>query len=193
MKIRQVKISDIISAEYNPRTLTTTQHKHLEDSLKRFGFVDPVIINTHNDRKNILVGGHQRVKVWSAMGNDTVPAVTVELDRDRERELNVRLNKNTGEWDIPTLLSEFDNEELLDWGWAQDELDALEAEVATIDRMDGDQAGASPWDRIGDATEGVVFAFGATHKKLPTDIYERFAAQVSSANLEEWLCEAIGN
>ena len=86
MKIEQVKIKDIIHAEYNPRRLTDEQEKHLTDSLSRFGFVDPVIINKHPERENILVGGHQRCKVWEKMGNDEVPAVFVELDRDRERE-----------------------------------------------------------------------------------------------------------
>ena len=47
MKIEQVKIKDIIHAEYNPRRLTDEQEKHLTDSLSRFGFVDPVIINRH--------------------------------------------------------------------------------------------------------------------------------------------------
>lgn len=122
MKIKIRKISDLIGAEYNPRQLTNDQHRHLTDSLKRFGMVDPVIVNAHADRKDIIVGGHQRLKVWAELGNDIIPTVEVDLDRDRERELNVRLNRNTGEWDWDVLANEFDVEELTDWGFSEDEL-----------------------------------------------------------------------
>ena len=126
MKIHTAKIADLIAAEYNPRKLSQEQRDNLADSLKRFGLVDPVIVNKHPDRDNILVGGHQRTKVWKDLGNDTIPAVFVELDRDRERELNVRLNKNTGDWDMEALLAEFDTDELVDWGWAESELAEFE-------------------------------------------------------------------
>lgn len=94
MVLVEYKLTDIVFAEYNPRRLTKDQYKQLKDSLTRFGFVDPVIINTHPERKNILVGGHQRCRVWGELGNTTVPAVEVNLTYDQERELNIRLNKN---------------------------------------------------------------------------------------------------
>jgi len=119
VKIVNRKISELIAAEYNPRQLTEAQHQALTDSLKRFGVVDPVIVNRHKDRDNIIVGGHQRLRVWRELGNDTIPTVEVELDRDRERELNVRLNRNTGEWDWDMLANEFDIEELTDWGFEE--------------------------------------------------------------------------
>ena len=100
MKIKTRKISDLIRAEYNPRELTKEQQNQLTDSLKRFGLVDPIIVNTHKDRKNILVGGHQRMKVWESMGNETIPTVEVNLSLEKEKELNVRLNKNTGQFDM---------------------------------------------------------------------------------------------
>lgn len=65
MKIQEVKIKDLIAAEYNPRRLTKDQCSQLKDSLTRFGMVDPIIVNNHAERNNIIVGGHQRVKVWS--------------------------------------------------------------------------------------------------------------------------------
>ena len=63
MNIQYYKPTDIIMAEYNPRQLTKDQYSQLKDSLTRFGLVDPLIINKHKDRKNILVGGHQRLRV----------------------------------------------------------------------------------------------------------------------------------
>jgi hypothetical protein len=158
MKIHPVKIADLISAEYNPRKLSDTQRENLADSLKRFGLVDPIIVNKHPDRENILVGGHQRTKVWKDLGNDTIPAVFVELDRDKERELNVRLNKNTGDWDMETLLSEFDTDELTDWGWGSEELATIKAE---LEREVGELAGND--DNAGD---------GAYTSKIEAPTYE---------------------
>ena len=49
--IIQKPIDDLIFAEYNPRQLTKEQYKNLKDSIKRFGLVDPVIINKKKERK----------------------------------------------------------------------------------------------------------------------------------------------
>lgn len=128
MEIINRLISDLIPAEYNPRTLSDKQFKDLKKSLQKFGFVDPVIINMHKDRKNIIVGGHQRVKVWESIGNDTVPCVEVILTEKQERELNVRLNKNSGSWDFDKLADFFDEMDLIDWGFEEWELDNIEVE-----------------------------------------------------------------
>lgn len=122
MQIEEMPIKDIVFAEYNPRKLTPEQEQSLLTSLASFGFVDPVIINRHPTRKNILIGGHQRVKVWQRLGHDTVPAVFVELELPRERELNIRLNKNTGEWDWGLLEEFFIKDELLAWGFTTEDL-----------------------------------------------------------------------
>ena len=42
-------IDDLKFAEYNPRQLTEQQYKHLKESIKKFGLVDPVIINKNKD------------------------------------------------------------------------------------------------------------------------------------------------
>ena len=117
IKIKQRKISELNPAEYNPRQLTDKQYKQLKKSLKTFGCVEPVVINSNPMRKDIIVGGHQRCKVWADLGNDTIPTVEVELDESAEMELNVRLNKNTGEFDFDMLSSYFDMEVLKEWGF----------------------------------------------------------------------------
>lgn len=122
MKITERKMADLIAAEYNPRQMTKEQAAQLRDSMMRFGVVDPVIVNEHEDRKNIVVGGHQRLRIWRELGNETIPTVAVTLDRDAERELNVRLNKNTGDWDWDALANGFDVDELTDWGFDAEEL-----------------------------------------------------------------------
>jgi len=115
-------------AEYNPRQLTKDQYSQLKDSIKRFGLVDPLIVNKNKERKNILVGGHQRFKIAKEMGIDEIPCVEVDLTLDAEKELNIRLNKNVGEWDYDALANYFDVGELTDWGFSNDELQFYEEE-----------------------------------------------------------------
>jgi len=122
MKIKDRPISELIFAEYNPRELTSDQHQQLKDSLTRFGIVDPVIINTHKDRKDIIVGGHQRTKVWKEMGNKEIPTIEVNLNPEKERELNIRLNKNSGQWDWEALTEHFDTDKLVEWGFDGEEI-----------------------------------------------------------------------
>jgi len=119
---KQYHIDELIFAEYNPRQLTKDQYQGLKDSITRFGLVDPVIINKHKERDNIIVGGHQRVKIAKDLGYKEVPCVEVNLTPEKERELNIRLNKNTGEWDWDSLANYFDVTDLLEWGFTDDEL-----------------------------------------------------------------------
>ncbi len=128
MQIKERSIKELVESEYNPRTLGKEDEKALRDSMQRFGCVDPIIVNTHEDRRNIVIGGHQRLRIWQELGHDTIPCVEVELDRDRERELNIRLNRNTGEFDDKALAEFFEKQELEGWGFPQDELNAIFAE-----------------------------------------------------------------
>jgi len=128
INIQYYKANDLIMAEYNPRQLTKDQYTQLKDSLTRFGLVDPLIVNKHKSRKNILVGGHQRLKIAKEMGMDKIPCVEVDLPLDQEKELNIRLNKNVGEWDYDSLANYFDVGELMEWGFSNDELQFYEDE-----------------------------------------------------------------
>jgi len=128
LKTKDYPIGALIFAEYNPRQLTKDQYKGLRDSIERFGLVDPIIVNKHKDRKNIVVGGHQRIRIAQDLGFKKIPCVEVELDADREKELNIRLNKNVGEWDYDALANNFDVGELTEWGFTDDELQFYETE-----------------------------------------------------------------
>ena len=121
MKIVERKITELIEADYNPRRLTETQYKQLKNSLSTFGLVDPILININEERKNIIIGGHQRTKVWSDLGNDTIPCIELNLSLDQEKELNVRLNKNTGEFDFDMLANHFDEDQLLYFGFEEND------------------------------------------------------------------------
>jgi DNA modification methylase len=122
MKIKKRKISELIKAEYNPRKITKVQEQDLKDSLQRFGLVDPIIININSERKNIVIGGHQRLKIWEELGNKEIDCNELDLTLDKERELNIRLNKNGGSFDDDLIQEYFNYEELTEWGFNPDEL-----------------------------------------------------------------------
>ena len=151
-KIVKRSIDELIFAEYNPRQLSKDQFKYLKDSIHRFGLVDPIIINKNKDRKNIIIGGHQRTKVAKAMGIKEVPCVELDLNYDKERELNIRLNKNTGDWDYDLLANNFDIEELHDWGFDDSELklDLFEEEIDGLIDDDEIPEAVEPICKLGD-------------------------------------------
>ena len=167
MKIVNVKIKDLIQAEYNPRKLSTEQYEHIKSSLIRFGIVDPVIVNKHPDRNNVIVGGHQRTKVWKDLGNDEIPVYYVDLPIEKEKELNIRLNKNTGEFDIELLNDFFDKDDLLDWGFEDFELELPEVEELEPEETEGD-------DDIPEKVEpktvrGDIYVLGGKHRVMCGD------------------------
>jgi ParB-like chromosome segregation protein Spo0J len=123
MNIKNKKTKDLVPATYNPRQLSKIEYEQIKESLESFGFVNPIVVNTHKGRENVVVGGHQRIKVWEAMGNTEVPVVEVNLTEAKEKELNIRLNKASGSWDWDILANEFDIDQLLDWGFLEKELD----------------------------------------------------------------------
>jgi len=114
MKIEKIEISKLKPATYNPRQITKKQYSDLKDSIDRFGLVDPIIINKNG---NIVIGGHQRLKICKELKYKDVDCVVLDLNKEQERELNIRLNKSGGEWDMDILANEFDIEELKEWGF----------------------------------------------------------------------------
>ena len=132
MRITLIEINSLNPAEYNPRQISNKQYEDLKASMEKFGCVDPIIININPERLNVVVGGHQRLRILRELGAEKVPTVSVNLSEEDERELNVRLNKNGGDWDID-LLSNFDIVDLKEWGFKDIELGF------NIDKIDEDK------------------------------------------------------
>jgi len=121
-KITMVPTKVLKCAEYNPRKHDDVSKEQLKESFRRFGAVDPLIVNSSPKRKNIIIGGHFRKEVAEELGIKELPVVYVHIaDIEKERELNLRLNRNTGEWDLE-LLKKFDIELLLDVGFDDSDL-----------------------------------------------------------------------
>ena len=118
-------VKELNPAPYNPRKWSEEAIAQLTESIKSFGLVDPILVNGSPDRKNIVIGGHFRLKVAKDLGIKVVPVVYVDIpDIEREKELNIRLNKNLGDWDYE-LLAEFDETLLSTIGFDSEEIDAI--------------------------------------------------------------------
>ena len=125
IKVEYVDINELRPSEYNPRKATKKEYEDLKKSIETFGIVDPFIVNSAESRKNVVIGGHFRLKVAKDLGFKQVPVVYVNLpDIEKEQELNLRLNRNTGEWDFD-LLANFDGSLLKEVGFDAKELDRL--------------------------------------------------------------------
>lgn len=125
LHVVDVPISELKLTEYNPRKWSDAQKKELQESLQRFGVVDPIIVNGAENRKNIIIGGHFRFTVLKELGYAEVPVIYLQIpDLEKEKELCIRLNKNQGEFDLE-LLAQFDESFLQDIGFDSEELDTV--------------------------------------------------------------------
>ena len=103
MNIEKKNVKDLLPADYNPRKDLKPgdpEYEKLKRSIEQFGYVEPVI---WNQQTGCVVGGHQRLKVLIDMGITEVDVVVVDMDADKEKALNIALNKISGEWDTEKL------------------------------------------------------------------------------------------
>jgi ParB-like chromosome segregation protein Spo0J len=131
MEFEVKRIADMNRAAYNPRVdlqPEDEEYQAIERSLKRHGLVQPIVWNR---RTNTVISGHQRLTVLEAQGETEVTVSVVDLDDIQEKELNVALNKITGEWDddkLSVILNEL-GEEATDTGFTLQEIDVLRDEL----------------------------------------------------------------
>jgi len=136
LRISYLSVNELKPAPYNPRKWDKEAVEQLKESLIRFGLVDPFIVNSAPERENIIIGGNFRWTVAKEMGFETVPVVYVNIpDLEKEKELNIRLNKNQGEFDLQ-LLAQFDEAFLADIGFDSEELDKIFEEDPNEEQFD---------------------------------------------------------
>lgn len=109
MNIQKVSVSKINPAAYNPRVDLKPgdkDYEKLRDSINTFGYVEPLVWNSKTGN---LVGGHQRLKILIEQGLVEVEVSVVDLSPEKEKALNLALNRIQGDWDnqkLATLLEE---------------------------------------------------------------------------------------
>lgn len=146
MNIQKISIEKLKPAEYNPRKdlkPEDEEYRKIKKSLVEFGYVAPVIVNADMT----VIGGHQRLKVLKELGYTEIECNVVDLDKDKEKALNIALNKITGEWDnakLEELLAELKetNIDMDMTGFSFDEVDNMLKDItgSKEDDFDVDQA-----------------------------------------------------
>jgi len=115
------RVRDLVPWQGNPRKMSESQAAQLRESLDRFGVADIPVV----DADGTIVGGHQRCAILLAQGKGDmevdVRVPSRKLTEEEFAELNLRLNKNMGEWDFDVLAS-FSEDLLLSVGFDEEEL-----------------------------------------------------------------------
>lgn len=136
METKKVKLSTISASEYNPRRdlqPTERSYKNIKNSLDKFGLVVPIIVNK---KTNKIISGHQRYKVLLESGVKEADVVLLDITPEKEKVLNLALNKIKGQWDMPKLgelLKEFDEEHLELTGFSVAEIEELTKEFDELE------------------------------------------------------------
>jgi len=137
------KISDLKKYPKNPRELSKKDEAELCYSIDTFGIIDRPFIN----HDNTIIGGHQRIRVLHKLGHKEIEVNVPSraLSENEVEELNVRHNKNTGDWDYDILANEYEISDLINWGFLEEELIGREeADKTPIDRVEEEVQGICP-------------------------------------------------
>jgi DNA modification methylase len=104
-KIEEIAVGDLKPWAKNARTHSKKQLRQLGDSIRTFGFTNPVLI----DAANVILAGHGRVEAAKLIGLSHVPCVRLEhMTPDQKRAYVLADNKlalNAG-WDEEMLAEE---------------------------------------------------------------------------------------
>ena len=135
-KIEYVSIDVLKLSEYNPRKYSPDMLEQLKRSIVEFDMPLPIIANKAEVRANVVIGGHARIKVAKELGHTTVPVVYVDIpDLEKEKALNLKLNKVVGEWDLD-LLKEFDESLLIETGFTSEDIDNIFPVEENVEQFD---------------------------------------------------------
>lgn len=123
----------------------------------------------------------------------------MDLDAEKEKALNIALNKTGGDWDLPLLkdlLEELDTGtfDIEITGFDAKEIEALMTQYYIDHDNDADKSGASPWDRMSNSgTDGVMFNFGSVSCKIERSVYDKFYQSTPENNIAQWVTEVLLN
>ena len=117
--MKYVPTKDLIPHNKNPRLIKDEAFEKLCDSLMNNPsyFAARPIIYSNRTGKNIIIAGNMRHRAAEFIGLKEVPAVLIAcLEEAQEREIMIRDNVSSGEFDWDMLANDWDHDELADWG-----------------------------------------------------------------------------
>lgn len=110
------KIKDLVPNDKNPRQISRKSFDALKKSLKDFPemkSIREVII----DENKLVLAGHQRLKALESLGETEVPVKQIfGLTEEQKEEFVIKDNVQQGEWDMDVLVTEWDSDDLINWG-----------------------------------------------------------------------------
>lgn len=116
MKIEKVRVDFIKSNEKNPRLITDDKLRKLVKSIREFPQmleIRPIVV----DENMVVIGGNQRFKAAQMAGMTEVPIIkATDLTEEQKKQFVIKDNVNHGEWDWDVLVSDFNLDQLRDWG-----------------------------------------------------------------------------
>ena len=150
-----MKISQIKPNPNNPRLIKDDKFDKLVKSIREFPKMmelRPMVVNDDN----IVLGGNMRLKALKELGYKDIPDTWVkkasELTEDEQRRFIIADNVGFGEHDWQMLATEWDVDELSDWGLDVPDFEEAEELEAVEDDFDG-EVPADPVTVLGDLYE----------------------------------------
>lgn len=148
-KIVLMKTSDILPYDNNPR-LNDEAVDAVANSIKTFGFRNPIIV----DKNNVIIAGHTRLLASKKLGLERVPVIVVtDLTDDEIKALRLADNKTAeiAKWDMGKLSVELANinMDMLQFGF-EDLINKLEKEVKEDDFDENEELPENPYAKKGD-------------------------------------------
>lgn len=107
IKIVEKDAAELIPYENNAR-LNDDAVEFVANSIKEFGFKNPIII----DANNVIIAGHTRLKAAQSLGIDKVPCIIADdLTEDQIKAFRIADNSTAAvaEWDMEKLLKELES------------------------------------------------------------------------------------
>ncbi|WP_343082372.1 DNA methyltransferase [Ostreiculturibacter nitratireducens] len=142
LNIEPIAPGDLEPWKTNARTHSKKQLRQIAESIRTFGFTNPVLI----DRENRILAGHGRVEAARMLGLATVPCVRLEHMTPEEKRAYVladnKLALNAG-WDEDLLAEELEALSLLDLDF---DLGVTGFSIAEIDGLVEGRAPEEPGD-----------------------------------------------
>jgi DNA modification methylase len=129
MEIVVKKISDLKAYENNARLHSKEQIQEIVDSIKNYGFNDPIEI----DSNNVILSGHARIEAAKICGLDEIPTIChSHLKENKQKGYILATNKiaQNATWDYLTLKNEMtnlvnDGFDMKSTGFSQEEIDEI--------------------------------------------------------------------
>jgi DNA modification methylase len=138
MDIKNIAVKDLIPYEKNTKKHDDVQINNVAESIKQYGFVQPIVI----DKNNVVVIGHCRLLAAKKLKMADVPCVCVEdLTEEQVKALRIVDNKsNESPWDFDFLADELAELDLSDFEFdfgidtdAEEETEIVEDEAPEVD------------------------------------------------------------